>query len=254
VETQHLDDGTVVVMTDDQQAPVRLQKPLGQHSETIGTLGEALAKAQAEMPTVPESGHNPHFDSYYPILSDIFAAIRQPLANHGLSVIHTIEQTSGTMFVVARLIHSSGEWIQSRCPIQMGGRQQGMQALGSAISYARRYTLTALVGVASASEDDDASLATGTTVGAAHENSTQSQPPRPSANQGQPQDQGPKSQGQKDGLTPQQTMAIESLLDETGSDRGKFLQYMGAESIMAIPQSKYDVAIQALEAKQKKES
>jgi hypothetical protein len=75
------------------------------------------------------------------------------LAANGIAVVQTLDSTGdGHHFLFTRLVHVSGQWIESLCPIPAAG---DMQKMGSAITYARRYSLSAICGIA-ADEDDDA--------------------------------------------------------------------------------------------------
>ena len=91
---------------------------------------------------------NPHFKSKYADLAAIFDAARKPLSANGLAIVQTI----GDGVLHTRLLHTSGQWIASEHPLPMSGRPQ---EIGSALTYARRYSLSALIGIA-ADEDDDA--------------------------------------------------------------------------------------------------
>jgi hypothetical protein len=94
---------------------------------------------------------NPHFKSKYADLAAIFDAARKPLSANGLAIVQTI----GDGVLHTRLLHTSGQWIASEHPLPMSGRPQ---EIGSALTYARRYSLSALIGIA-ADEDDDANAA-----------------------------------------------------------------------------------------------
>lgn len=126
-------------------------------SEQINELAAALAKAQAEMHPAIKDSNNPFFKSKYADLSSIWSACREALTKNGLGVVQAY-QTPDTnkLELVTTLVHSSGQWIESVCPIVT--EKPGPQAIGSATSYMRRYALAALVGVIS--EDDDAEEAT----------------------------------------------------------------------------------------------
>jgi hypothetical protein len=95
---------------------------------------------------------NPHFRRTYADLASVWRACRPALARHGLSVVQVI--TGG--FLLTRLMHKSGQWIESDIGItgdESTGRTR-VQAFGSALTYLRRYALSALVGVAPDDDDD----------------------------------------------------------------------------------------------------
>jgi hypothetical protein len=120
-------------------------------SEQIDKLAEALAKAQATIKNATINKINPHFKSKYADLAAVFDAIRKPLSDNGLAVTQTTEIREGAMALVTTLAHSSGQWIKSDYPLPVTGRPQ---EIGSALTYARRYSLSAIAGIA-ADEDDD---------------------------------------------------------------------------------------------------
>jgi len=117
-------------------------------SEQISELAAALAAAQGMMENAIMNRINPHFKSKYADLAAIFDAARKPLSANGLAIVQTI----GDGVLHTRLLHTSGQWIASEHPLPMSGRPQ---EIGSALTYARRYSLSALIGIA-ADEDDDA--------------------------------------------------------------------------------------------------
>lgn len=122
-------------------------------SPTIGLLAEALSKAQGEMIGAKKDSANPYFKSKYADLASIWDACRAPLSKNNLSIIQ-IPQENGIETILA---HSSGEWIKGFLEIKPV--KEDPQAIGSAITYARRYALAAMVGIAP--EDDDGNAATG---------------------------------------------------------------------------------------------
>lgn len=126
-------------------------------SETINDLAQALSKAQSEMESAKKDAANPHFRSSYATLASVWDAIRGPLSKHGLSVVQTIEQSEHSAHLTTTLLHASGQWLSSTMPLLIS--KQDMQGLGSAITYARRYSLAAICGIAQ--DDDDANSATG---------------------------------------------------------------------------------------------
>src|ERR1051325_1347742 len=121
-------------------------------SETINELAAALAKAQGEITPALKDNLNPHFRSKYADLSSVWSACRVPLSKNGLAVIQTMDNLNGQLCVITTLAHSSGQWMRSHLPIMVANSNP--QALGSAITYMRRYALSAMVGVAP-DEDDD---------------------------------------------------------------------------------------------------
>lgn len=124
-------------------------------SSEIGELAKALAAAQGEMTAASKDATNPHFKSRYATLASVWDAIRGPLSRNGLSVSQVLETPENGPGVIVRtlLIHSSGQWISSRYVMPIADKLTP-QAVGSAITYARRYALSAIVGIAPDDDDD----------------------------------------------------------------------------------------------------
>lgn len=125
-------------------------------SDQINEIAGALAKAQAEIRNPEKDRENPHFKSRYATLASGLDVARPVLAKHGLSVVQTPSVDGDGLFLTTRLLHSSGQWIESEYPVCKIGQQQQM---GSALTYARRYSLFALVGIAPDEDDDDGNAA-----------------------------------------------------------------------------------------------
>jgi hypothetical protein len=121
-------------------------------SETIGKLAESLAAAQAEIKAVVKDRTNPHYRNRYATLDAILDAVRPVLAKHGLSVVQGASDTTQGFTVETYLLHSSGEFIAN--VIAMPVSKQDAQGVGSALTYGRRYGVSALLAL-STDEDDD---------------------------------------------------------------------------------------------------
>lgn len=119
------------------------------NSEQINELAVALNKAQADFMVAKKDAKNPFFKSKYATLNAVYEAVAEALLKNGLSVIQPIVGDA----VETTLIHTSGQFITSSCPI-VCAKQNDPQAMGSAITYARRYSLASLLGVMT-DEDDD---------------------------------------------------------------------------------------------------
>ena len=129
-------------------------------SENIGDLAAALAKAQGEMRGSKKDAANPFFKSNYSTLASCFDAIREPLSKNGLSIVQTtVGDSLETITIETTLMHASGQWVSS----SFTGKpvKSDPQGMGSALSYFRRYSLSAMVGIAPVDEDDDGNHATG---------------------------------------------------------------------------------------------
>lgn len=119
-------------------------------------LIEALAKARAEFDAVTKNANNPYFKSKYADLSEVLGAITPALSANGLVVVQPIEQTEKGLLLHTQLYHVGGGLIESTFAIP---ENKDIQKLGGAITYIRRYSLSALFGVAP--EDDDGNSAAG---------------------------------------------------------------------------------------------
>jgi hypothetical protein len=121
-------------------------------SEQTNDLSTALAKAQSSMQAAKFDKTNPHFKNKYASLAAVIDAIRKPLAENGLSYTQATEIRDGGLILVTTLRHASGQWVASEYPLPNAAKPQD---LGSALTYARRYCLSAIACIA-ADEDDDA--------------------------------------------------------------------------------------------------
>lgn len=128
-----------------------------QWSPTVGKIGLAISKIQAELRPAKKDSTNPFFKSRYADLESVWEAIRDLCATHEVAVI----QMPGTLFedgemwttLDTMLIHSSGEYVQGCQPLFL--KSQDPQAQGSAITYARRYCLAACLGVVQSDDDGE---------------------------------------------------------------------------------------------------
>ena len=118
-------------------------------------IAKALAAAQQEMDGALKQSENPHFRSKYADLGNVIDACMPALNKHGIAVVQPIESTELGSVVKTVLIHESGESLSCSVPLILG--KQDMQGFGSAVTYARRYGLMAMAGIAP--EDDDGNQA-----------------------------------------------------------------------------------------------
>jgi hypothetical protein len=127
-------------------------------SETVAQIGAALAAAQAEIKTVVKDRTNPHFKNRYATLDAIMEAVRPVLAKHGLSIVQgcTIpSEVDGRLVsfaVETMVLHSSGEFLANM--VYMPLAKQSAQDAGSALTYGRRYGVSALLSLATDDDDD----------------------------------------------------------------------------------------------------
>lgn len=123
-------------------------------SDNLNELASALAKAQEEMEGAHKTSTNPFYKSHYASFSDVVQASRPALSRNGLSVIQrTFKDESGALILETRMLHGSGQWIAGYMPLNFS--KDDAQSRGSYITYMKRYTYAALVGVYTDDEDDD---------------------------------------------------------------------------------------------------
>jgi hypothetical protein len=153
-------------------------------STTVAQLADALAKAQATITGAVKDSDNPFFHSKYADLATVIDACRPALTANKLAVVQTPRTTfsstpeietvtarSGearnrvkvatTVEMTTTLIHASGEWVSGTVAAMLANADP--QSIGSAITYLRRYGLSALVGVAQVDDDGEAAVASTST-------------------------------------------------------------------------------------------
>mgnify|MGYP007083421515 CR=1 FL=1 len=126
-------------------------------SDNINELAAALSKCQGQMSPAIKDSINPHFKNKFATLYSIWEACREPLSNNGLSVVQTMDFISERLCLTTKLMHSSGQWLSSTVPVISA--KNDAQGIGSALSYFKRYSLSALLGICTADEDDDGNAA-----------------------------------------------------------------------------------------------
>ena len=120
-------------------------------SPQVNELFTALSKAEGAMTAAGFDRVNPHFKNRYASLAATIEAIRKPLADNGLAIAQVMETSENGLCLVTMLTHSSGQWISGDYPLQIAAKPQ---ELGSALTYARRYSLSAIVSIAGDDDDD----------------------------------------------------------------------------------------------------
>ena len=137
-------------------------------SEQINELATALAKAQGEITGAIRDSTNPHFRSKYADLSSVWEAIRLPFSRHGLSVVQGLASAEGGVSCETRLLHTSGQWIASTLTIPAD--KLNAHGYGSACTYARRFGLQAMAGIAPIDDDGNAAVAAAPVTATPQEN------------------------------------------------------------------------------------
>lgn len=136
-----------------------------EHSESIGKISEALAKAQGQFPTVEKDStakvrsEKANYEFDYATLDRFLEAVRKPLSDNGLAVMQFPAVTGKDASVKTVISHLSGEWVSGT--LVMPVSRWDAQGIGSIITYLRRYSLCAILGLAPRDEDDDGNAGVG---------------------------------------------------------------------------------------------
>lgn len=125
-------------------------------SEQINELVKALAKAQSEIKGAKMDSKNPYFKSDYADLTSTWEACKGPLTQNGIALMQTVDARETGPVLVTTLAHTSGQWIKSYLPLTI--MKNDPQGVGSAITYARRYALAAMVGICPLDDDAEAAM------------------------------------------------------------------------------------------------
>ena len=124
-------------------------------SSSITELIKALVVFQGGLASVGKGKTNPFFNSSYADINDILVAIRPELMKNGLAITQGNRYCtdSNGFYITTMLVHNSGEWIKSEVRMPIGGKKDA-QAVGSSITYGRRYGLSAILGISVEADDD----------------------------------------------------------------------------------------------------
>ena len=184
-----------------------------------------FSKAERERPGGPSPDAVPQQSTPYATLETIIAAIRAPLSKHGFSIRFEHATANGLIETTAILTHRDGHAERANVPPlqhDSSGSKNNVQAIGSSLTYGRRYALLALLAIVSHAPqdaDDDGKAATG----------------RPSGV-----------------ITEEQVAEIVSLINETDTETTGMLKYVGAQSIESMTAAQYAKARSVLMRKPKK--
>jgi|GEM_PF-754835 len=148
-------------------------------SPSIGQLAAALAKAQSKINGAAKDSTNPHFNSRYADLASVWDACRDPLSANEIAVIQLPKAEGSKVQVTTMLAHSSGEYIRET--LSCVARDAGAQAVGSAITYLRRYSLASFAGIAPADDDGESAEGRGESAQAGRQATTRKAAPRTKA-------------------------------------------------------------------------
>ena len=124
-------------------------------SEQIDKFVPAFIKAQEQINHAVFDSTNPAFKSRYASLEAVVNAVKAPLNKNGFALTQSLTFSPDATTVVTQLTHISGQWMRSYIPLMLD--KNSAQGQGSAITYARRYSLLAICGMGA--DDDDANAA-----------------------------------------------------------------------------------------------
>ena len=123
-------------------------------STTLGELAKALSAMQADLEPARKEAVNPHFRSRYADLAACLEAVRAPMAKHGLALSQHAGLDGDVVTLTTLLLHTSGEFLQSTAGVRVA--KHDPPSVGSALTYLRRYALSAVVGLSTEQDDDGA--------------------------------------------------------------------------------------------------
>jgi len=182
------------------------------------SIATSLAAAQINMGKALKQSNNPHFRSKYADLGSVMDACLPALNEHGIAVIQPTGEDEQGRFVETILIHGeSGEQLSCRVPLIVS--KNDMQGYGSAVTYARRYGLMAMAGIAP--EDDDGN--------AAAKAAPKQEPPKP--------------------ISAEQFQEINDLIFDTETDEVKFCAYWKVDELNQMNAKQATDAIAMLKKK-----
>lgn len=147
-------------------------------SESIKNISIAMAKFQGEVKQPLKDKENPFFKSKYVPLESVVEAIMDIAPKHGLSFMQwALNNEEGNVGVATIVMHESGEFIEFD-PMFMKADKDTPQAKGATLTYAKRYTLSAIFGITS-DDDDDGNSASGNSTKQAPKQTPRPQAPKP---------------------------------------------------------------------------
>jgi hypothetical protein len=184
-------------------------------SQARKAFDEAISAAKADIPPIERTGKG-HNDKRYATFAAIAKVVDPIISQHGLS--YRFRTTQGDRISVTCILsHKSGHFEETTLsgPPDASGSKNAIQAIGSTLTYLQRYSLVQMLGLAAADDDDGKASHGGATI------------------------------------TEDQAADLVALADDVGADRAKFCKYFKVESFSALPASRFQAAVDALNAKRK---
>jgi hypothetical protein len=203
-------------------------------SNEIEKITQALIKVQEKLEHVPKTTDNDYFSSKYSTLNDVWDEAKKHLKDNGLCIAQYGDVKDGIPILVTKLMHESGQWIEGGIKLVYGTDKGGVdnpQKIASAVTYMRRYGLSAMLGICSEVDDDGNKAAKNTTPSATTSPAPQtaSQPP-----------QG----GQSEYISDKQSKRLYAIRKQAGWDDAPFRQVLLKQFAVGddrcIPWKKYN--------------
>lgn len=198
-------------------------------SEQINEITKALSKVQSSLKHASKDSNNPYFKSKYADLAEVWQTCQSLLAENNLAVSQALDIVDGKQALTTILSHSSGQWIKSTGILPIC--KPGPQEVGSCITYFRRYSLAALVGIYQ--DDDDGEAA-------------QQQFRKPASNKISPMPVEEKAPA----LTRSQQEELTELVEKINKgDLKKLEERLGCDSIYDIHPKEFDRVVRSIKTK-----
>lgn len=201
----------------------KLEKLLAMYERIMARNAEmafnaAFAEMQSEMPVITENGQikvGNEVRSKYALFEDINDTVKPILKAHGFAVTFKTKTVESGITVTAILMHKDGHREDTEMTLQAdtSGSKNAVQGVGSSVSYAKRYGLTALLNITTRGEDDDGQAGGAKTI------------------------------------SPDQVLELQKMISDYGADQKGFLAYMKVPNLTLIPAAKFVDAKAALEKK-----
>jgi len=179
-----------------------------------------FAAMQSDLPVIAKTGEikvNNVIRSKYALFEEMNEIVKPIMKQHGFAILFKTNSQKGEVTVSGTLMHRDGhrETTELTLEADTSGSKNSVQSIGSSLQYAKRYIEASLLNLTTGGEDDDG------------------------------------ARGATQFITEAQVADLQSLIDEVGADKAKFLRYVKAESLEKVPVAKYQDAIAKLEAKRK---
>lgn len=210
-----------------------------EHSDSVKEIFGAFAKFRAQVKQPSKNANNPYFNSKYVTLEGVMQAIDAALPGTGLAYSQLVEGgENGSSRVSTLVTHSSGEWMLYG-PLTLRPTKSDPQGQGSAITYAKRYQLSAAFGISSDIDDDgNAGTFEDRSMNNRQQNSYQRQPARSNSYRGRNTNQGNYTSNQP---SPQQQAQEPTLTVDAAIALGKTTKYKEPNTQTVI--SAYDLLV-----------